>query len=121
MNINGVVLEGPRGLAPNSSVAQPPAQAPAPTAPTVAAPAQVEATRDRVTQNVRQRLDTLAADQASQSRGGTRLRLDERTDGVVAQIVNKNNEVIRQLPPEEALRIAARFHDLVGLIFDKNI
>jgi uncharacterized FlaG/YvyC family protein len=29
--------------------------------------------------------------------------------------------VIRQLPPEEALRIAARFEQITGLLFDSVI
>lgn len=52
---------------------------------------------------------------------GLRLHVDEATNRVVAEIVNKNNEVIKQLPPKEALRIAARFRQMVGLIFDQKI
>lgn len=51
---------------------------------------------------------------------GSRIHLDRATDRLVVEIVNANNEVIRQLPPEEALRIAARFRQITGLIFDRQ-
>jgi len=50
----------------------------------------------------------------------TRLRIDEGTKRIVAQIVNEDHEVIKQIPPEELLRIAARFRDLQGKLFDRK-
>ncbi|MCH7909297.1 MAG: flagellar protein FlaG [Candidatus Hydrogenedentes bacterium] len=55
------------------------------------------------------------------NRGGIRLHIDEGTNQIVAEILNRDNEVIRQLPPEEALRIAARFREIIGLIFDVTV
>jgi hypothetical protein len=54
-------------------------------------------------------------------RSGSRVFHDESTNQFVVQIVNENNEVIRQLPAEEALRIANRFRQVVGLIFDQSV
>jgi uncharacterized FlaG/YvyC family protein len=54
-------------------------------------------------------------------RSGTRLRIDEASKQIVAQIVNKNNEVIKQIPPEEALKIAARFREICGKLFDEKV
>lgn len=65
--------------------------------------------------------EAFAARKASKTRGGTRLHIDEATNQVIAQIVNVNNEVIKQLPPEERLRIAARYRLYIGLVFDKQI
>lgn len=50
-----------------------------------------------------------------------RLRIDESSNRVVAQIVNENNEVIKQIPPEEMLKISARMRRFVGLFFDERI
>lgn len=50
-----------------------------------------------------------------------RLRIDKLSNRIVAQMVNENNEVIKQIPPEELLRIAARFRDLQGILFDKTV
>ena len=55
------------------------------------------------------------------NRGGIRLHIDEGTNQVVAEIVDKNDEVVRQLPPEEALRVAERFREVIGLIFDIQV
>ena len=55
---------------------------------------------------------------------GYRLRFskDERTGRFVCQIMDEDNkEVIRQIPPEEALAIAARMEEMVGLIFDREL
>ena len=51
---------------------------------------------------------------------GTRLRVDERTKRIVAQFVDESNNVVRQLPPEELLRISAQFERLQGLLFDEK-
>jgi len=48
-----------------------------------------------------------------------RLRVDEPTGRVVAQIIDRGTgEVVRQVPLQELLDIAARINDLVGLLFD---
>lgn len=65
--------------------------------------------------------DALAAKQAEISPSGVRIRVDDATHQVITQILNESNEVIRQLPPEDALKIAARFRQITGLIFDLNV
>lgn len=52
---------------------------------------------------------------------GVRLQVNETVDRVIAEIVNENNEVIKQIPPEEAVRLFARFREVTGLIFDLEI
>jgi len=54
-------------------------------------------------------------------RSGTRLRVDQASKRIVAQIMNQNNEVIKQIPPEEALKIAARFREICGKLFDQKV
>ena len=51
---------------------------------------------------------------------GTRLRIDADSKRIIAQIVNEANEVIKQIPPEELLRIKAKSRQIQGLLFDKN-
>ncbi|HOZ49600.1 MAG TPA: flagellar protein FlaG [Candidatus Hydrogenedentes bacterium] len=53
-------------------------------------------------------------------RGGTRLSVDKPTGRIVAQIVDVNHEIIKQIPPEELLKIAAKLRDLRGVLFDLN-
>lgn len=53
-------------------------------------------------------------------RSGSHVFHDNAANRYVVQIVNENNEVIRQLPPEEALRIASRFRQVTGVIFDQS-
>ena len=48
-----------------------------------------------------------------------RFENDERTDGLVVKIVNReNDEVIRQVPAEELLELKATLEDLRGNIID---
>jgi len=48
-----------------------------------------------------------------------RFENDERADGLVVKIVNReNNEVIRQVPAEEVLALKASLEDLRGNIID---
>ncbi|MDQ1256055.1 MAG: Flagellar protein FlaG [Candidatus Hydrogenedentes bacterium] len=54
-------------------------------------------------------------------RGGTRLRVRGEERRIVAEIVDKQHEVIKQVPPEEALVIADRFQRLQGMLFDEHV
>jgi len=48
-----------------------------------------------------------------------RFENDERTDGLVVKIVNReNDEIIRQVPAEEMLELHATLEDLRGNIID---
>ncbi|NUM52564.1 MAG: flagellar protein FlaG [Candidatus Hydrogenedentes bacterium] len=51
---------------------------------------------------------------------GVRLRVDRETNRIIAQIVDEDDNVIRQIPPEDALRIAAQTRELLGLLFDQS-
>jgi flagellar protein FlaG len=62
----------------------------------------------------------LIADNNQNIRRSTQVFLDNVTNRFVVQVKNENNEVIRQLPSEEALRIATRFQQVTGLLFDQT-
>lgn len=120
MDVNGMTGQG----APAPDVS-PVVRTPAPVsrkkqAVTPAPPAR-DVVEPRHEERVQPVKDRFAADKAAKVRGGTRLRLDQATHQIVAQIVNQNNEVIKQIPPEEVLKIAARFRKVVGLIFNQRI
>ena len=72
-------------------------------------------------QAVQAAVDALAARRQDTVRSGARIYVDEATNRVVIQIVNADDEVIRQIPPEEILRIAERFQKLTGIIFDREV
>lgn len=50
----------------------------------------------------------------------TRLRVDEASNQIVAQILDENNEVVRQIPPEALLELSERFNRLEGLLFNRK-
>lgn len=50
----------------------------------------------------------------------TRLRVDEESKQIVAQVLDENNQVIRQIPPEALLELSARFNRLEGLLFNRE-
>lgn len=50
----------------------------------------------------------------------TRLRVDEESNRIVAQILDENDEVIRQIPPEALLELSSKFNRLEGLLFDRE-
>jgi flagellar protein FlaG len=50
----------------------------------------------------------------------TRFRVDKASRRVIAQIVDKEGEVIRQIPPEEMLQIAAQFRKFQGMLFNEQ-
>ncbi|MCX5758113.1 MAG: flagellar protein FlaG [Candidatus Hydrogenedentes bacterium] len=54
-------------------------------------------------------------------RAGTRMHIDAASKRIIAQIVDENNEVIKQIPPEELLKIAATFQEVNGKLFDRKV
>ncbi len=49
-----------------------------------------------------------------------RLRFDPRTERIIAEIVNEDNEVVKQVPPEELLKLAETSREIRGLLFDQS-
>ena len=66
-------------------------------------------------------IEALAARTAANTRSASRIRLDDATDRVVVQILNAENEVIKQFPPEELLRVLENIREVTGLLFDRQI
>lgn len=54
-------------------------------------------------------------------RAGTRLRVDNASRRIITQIVDRNNEIIKQIPPEELLKITATFQEVNGKLFDQKV
>ena len=51
-----------------------------------------------------------------------KLRVDEDTDRLIIQVVNRETEeVIRQFPEEEVLNITKRLREYIGLVFDVEV
>jgi hypothetical protein len=50
----------------------------------------------------------------------TRLHVDEESKQIVAQILDENNEVIRQIPAEALLELSSKFNRLEGLLFNRE-
>ncbi|MBI1319275.1 MAG: hypothetical protein GC168_10075 [Candidatus Hydrogenedens sp.] len=50
-----------------------------------------------------------------------RISVDEASNRLIAQVVDQNNEVIKQFPPEAILQFTARFRKLQGLLFDESV
>ncbi|MCL4217018.1 MAG: flagellar protein FlaG [Candidatus Hydrogenedentes bacterium] len=61
------------------------------------------------------------ADIAPITKGGIRIGVDEPTDRYVFYILDENREVLKQIPPEELLRITSRIQEIRGLIFDESV
>ena len=48
--------------------------------------------------------------------------IDEKTDDIVVKVIEKSSDkLIRQIPPEEALRLRGHIKELLGMIFDENV
>jgi len=58
---------------------------------------------------------------AGPQRTGTRLRVDSASKRIVTQILGKNREVLKQIPPEELLKISAKFQEMNGKLFDRKV
>ena len=51
-------------------------------------------------------------------RDGTKLFKDAATDRIVTQIISRDMEVLKQIPPEDYLKVVTKVRELNGLLFD---
>ena len=56
-----------------------------------------------------------------QANVSVRYRVDENTDDLVITLINRDTEeVLRQVPPDQILRMRQRLEEVMGLIFDST-
>ena len=120
MDISGVIPKG--AAAPKGSPvvhAPAPVPPPAPEGAEVATPTR-ETTDQRGEERAQSKPVAFAAESLASTRHGTRFRITDPPRRLIAEIVDANNEVIKEIPPKEVVQIAARFRRLVGLLFDER-
>ncbi len=72
-------------------------------------------------EELQQDLDVLNAQLETMNRS-LQFSIDEELKDVVVKIVDtKTGEIIRQIPPDEVLRLREHFKELVGLILEKTV
>jgi flagellar protein FlaG len=50
-----------------------------------------------------------------------KFKYDNKTDELIVKVIDtKTDKVIRQFPPEEALKLMEKMREIVGLLFDKK-
>ena len=50
-----------------------------------------------------------------------KFHFDDKIDELTVKVIDKkNNEVIREFPPKEALKLMEKMRELVGMLFDKK-
>jgi uncharacterized FlaG/YvyC family protein len=106
-----------------NSIAQRPGPAPAP--PVSITPAEAGGNSDRASatneeqaQGSRNQVSAVPDPVLQHNR--PRLRIDRESQTVVIQIVNAQDEVVKQIPPEDFLKNAEKFRQIQGLLFDRK-
>lgn len=70
---------------------------------------------EKVIEEVQKRLDAIGSNLA------LGLAENKETESIVAQIRDKtSDEIVRQFPSEDILKLRAKLNELVGLLFDKK-
>ncbi len=85
--------------------------------------AKAEAAKAKADRQVEEQANRAAEARARESEAPvsrSRIRVDKASNRFIAQVVNENNEVIKQYPPEAILKFTARFKKLQGLLFDEQ-
>ena len=98
--------------------------------------------RTERTENIREKVESLDKDQlsAEELRDDLEEKIDEmndimetldeklsfelhdKTETIMTRIIDiKTKEVIKEMPPKEMLDLAARIHEMVGLIIDEEV
>ncbi len=110
MDLSGLTLQRNEGrITPPSA----PARVPAPKPPD---PIELDDSRA-----ARVAVKNIVSESRDKVGSGSRIHVDEATNQFVVEIVNSKNEVIRQIPLEEALRLEVLFQKITGLIFDQKV
>lgn len=51
-----------------------------------------------------------------------KIQVDEKTGRIIVKVTSKESgKVIREIPPEELLDLAARIEEMTGILFDKKV
>jgi flagellar protein FlaG len=59
---------------------------------------------------------------AKENQFNLKFSVDDRSKSVVVQVLEKGSgKLIRQIPPEEILKLRQRISDLLGMIYDKEM
>lgn len=110
MDLSGLTLQRNEGrITPPSAPARVPAPKP---------PGPVELDDNTTAQAAVKTIISVNRDKVG---SGSRVHVDKATDQFVVEIVNSKNEVIRQIPLEEALRLEVLFQQITGIIFDQKV
>lgn len=75
-----------------------------------------EQEREQTVRAEKRRLEVPGAE-----RTGTRLRVDNATERIVAQVLGQGNEVIKQIPPEEQLKVIANVREMQRRLLDEQV
>jgi flagellar protein FlaG len=72
-------------------------------------------------EEVKQDLDAINAQLETMNRS-LQFSINEKLKDIVVKIVDtKTGEIIRQIPPDEVLRLREHFKEMVGLILEKTV
>jgi len=121
MGVRGVSGQELRALVPPTSAPETHRAPPKPVGEADATSPAPEGPHSQETPNRQTVRQQASVEPSRPRRSGTRLHVDPNVHRIVAEIVDENNEVIKQIPPEEMLRIAAKFRELTGLLFEENV
>jgi uncharacterized FlaG/YvyC family protein len=69
----------------------------------------------------KERIRSPATDAARPRRTGTRVHIDPESKEVIVQIVDENDNVIRQIPAEELLQLRKSAEEFEAKLFDKKV
>ena len=74
--------------------------------------------------NAKEKLERIAkamSDYIESIQRDLHIKVDEQSEKVIIQVISKSTgKVIRQIPPEEMLKIAAKIEEMMGVLFDKS-
>ena len=125
MGVRGISGDDPRLMAPGVEGARAARQPPPKAAPAESSPPadkleerqqQPAPTREEV-----RHMSRLLEGILESLNWNIKLRIDENHDRIVTQIVDpENDEIIKQIPPQELLEIMSRLKELVGVLLDRE-
>ena len=81
-----------------------------------------EAQTEQATEANQEMLETLTNDLDMLHHVGLQFSVHETTGRTMIKVINKDtNDLIREIPPEGLLNLAAKMQEMLGILFDKKV
>ena len=84
-----------------------------------------EANADKVREDTRSKIENIANDlnqYVKSTQRDLKIQVHEATGNIIVKVLSKEDgKIIREIPPEKMLNLAAKMEEMTGILFNENV